>query len=46
MSWRSRLEDKHTVVCRSCGHAVVDTHKKPRQKYLKGKCPSCGKVGK
>lgn len=46
MSWRSRLEDRHTVVCRYCGHAVVDDRKKPRQKYIKGKCPVCGKEGK
>jgi len=46
MSWRSELEDKYTVKCRWCGHESIDPAKQPAQKYVKGKCPHCGKEGK
>lgn len=42
MSWRSRLEDNHTVQCKQCGHESIDPNKKPNQKYSKEKCPQCG----
>jgi phage FluMu protein Com len=41
MSWRSRLEDKYTVICRKCKKELIDTSKTPNQKYYKGKCPHC-----
>lgn len=42
MSWRSELEDRHTVKCRSCGHEMIDPSRKPNQKYSNEKCPACG----
>lgn len=41
MSWRSRLEDKHTVICKHCKTETIDPNKKPNQKYSKGKCSAC-----
>ena len=43
MSWRSRLEDKYTVVCKHCKNETIDPEKKPAQKYLKGECQNCKK---
>ena len=42
MSWRSHLEDQHTVVCKQCKKELIDVNKKPAQKYYQGKCPHCG----
>lgn len=46
MSWRSQLEDKHTVICKRCKKELIDTNKKPAQKYYKEKCPHCGDASK
>jgi len=43
MSQRSALEDRYTVKCRSCGHEIIDPTKRPAQKYIRGKCPECGR---
>ena len=46
MGWRSELEHKFTVKCKFCKHEIIDINKKPGQKYIKGRCPNCGKVYK
>ena len=44
MSWRSRLEDKYTVVCKHCGHESIDLKKRGNQRYLRDAiCSNCKK---
>jgi DNA-directed RNA polymerase subunit RPC12/RpoP len=42
MSGRSILEDQYSVKCKACGVEFVDPEKWPSQKWLRGRCPSCG----
>lgn len=41
MGWRSELEDRYTVTCRTCGAQFIDPTKHPRRRWLATPCPQC-----